>query len=115
MLSFAVENLKDRVDCKPQPAGNWSRAVPVVPKNTKIRKLLEAFLLSPVDQVFDFRRNQEERTEIEAAILGCGLDLRFETIKKGSPHTLRIFKTQAAYEKQMKECLEDAILSKWIK
>ncbi len=115
MLSFAEENLQDRVDCKPQPAGNWSRAVPVVPKNAKLWKLLEEFLLSPVNQVFDFRRNQEERTEMEAAILGCGLDLRFVTIKKGSPHTLRIFITQAAYEKQMKEWQEDAILSKWIK
>lgn len=113
--TFAKENLQERVDNKPQPPVNWSRPVPNVPRNARIWKLLEDFLQSPVDQVFDFRRNQQERNEMESAIQSCEIDLRFETIKKGSPYTLRIFKTQAAYEKQMKEWHEDGILLEKVK
>jgi hypothetical protein len=36
---------------------------------------------------------------MEAAIKRVTINLKIETIRKGSPHTLRITKTQAAYEK----------------
>jgi len=35
------------------------------------------------------------------------IDLKTETIRKGSPHTLRITKTQAAYNREMKSWNED--------
>jgi hypothetical protein len=38
--------------------------------------------------------------------------LATETIKKGSPYTLRIVKTQAAYQRQLKQWNEDAALLK---
>ncbi|MEX2565092.1 MAG: 2OG-Fe(II) oxygenase [Cyclobacteriaceae bacterium] len=110
LLSFAKENLLYRVDNKPQPPANWSRPIPKVSKNENLWKLLEPFLQSPVDQVFDFRKNQQERNEMEAALAKVKVDLRTETIRKGSPHTLRIIKTQAVYEKQMQEWQDDVAL-----
>ncbi len=47
---------------------------------------------------------------MESAICNATVDLRTETIKKGSPHTLRITKTQAAYERALKEWKRDVAL-----
>ncbi len=115
MLLFGKGDLQDRVDNKPQPPANWSRPVPDVPRDARQWQILETFLRSPVEQVFDFRRNQDERSVLEAAIKNVVIDLRTETIKKGSPHTLRIIKTQAAYDRQMVEWLEDVALLEKVK
>jgi hypothetical protein len=51
-----------------------------------------------------------------SAISNTVIDLKTETIKKGSPHTLRITKTQEAYHREMKKWEEDAaLLNKIIK
>ncbi len=115
LLSFGRNHLQDRVDHKPQPPANWSRSLPDVGYYASLWKVLEAFLLSPTEQVFDFRRVQQERSELESAIRNVQIDLRTETIKKGSPHTLRIVKTQAAYERQLAEWGEDVALLEKVK
>ena len=58
--------------------------------------------------------NQVRSTwEIDASKLRAEVDLKTETIKTGSPHILRIIKTQAAYNKEMKVLEEDlALLNK---
>jgi hypothetical protein len=71
---------------------------------------LKEFLESPYQQVFDYRVNQQERNEMEHAINSVVVDLQTETIRKGSPHTLRITKTQASYHRQMKDWNEDVKL-----
>ena len=79
-------------------------------------QLLKAFLESPDQQVFEYRKNQSERIELENAIGQVMIDLKTETIRKGSPHTLRITKTQDAYKKKMKKWNEDMeLLNKVIK
>jgi hypothetical protein len=115
LLSFTKENLQYRVDNKPQPPADWSRPVPKKTKNSKIWKFLLPFLESPVERVFDFRKNLQERAEMEAAIADATVDLRTETIRKGSPHTLRLIKTQDAYEKQIGEWYEDVDLLEKVK
>lgn len=115
LLSFTKKNLQYRVDNKPQPPANWSRPVPKKQKNLRIWKLLESFLESPVEQVFDFRKNKQERTEMEDAIADATVDLRTETIRKGSPYTLRLFKTEDAYDKQIREWYEDVVLLEQVK
>jgi hypothetical protein len=110
LLSFSKNELQERVDNQPQPPANWTRPVPEDRRNARIWQMLAPFLQSPTEQVFDFRRNQQERNELEAAIQQAKIDLYTETIKKGSPYTLRITKNQAAYEKQRKEWREDVAL-----
>ena len=104
------KNVEQRVNNKPQPPTDWSRQVPVANGDKKQWQLLKEFLESPQQQVFDYRVNQQERKEMEHAISRIVVDLKTETIKKGSPHTLRITKTQAAFNRQMKDWNEDVML-----
>ncbi|MEO8416316.1 MAG: hypothetical protein ABI472_21825, partial [Ginsengibacter sp.] len=88
----------------------WTRALPATKSNAKQWAILANFLQSPHEHIFDFRKNQHERSELEHTINNVTIDLKMETIRKGSPHTLRITKTQASYQRQMKQWNEDVAL-----
>ena len=107
ILLICRQYLQERVNDKPQPPVNWSRQLPDTTSYKKQWDLLKAFLESPAEQVFDYRKNQNERSSLENAISHVTIDLKTETIKKGSPHVLRITKTQAAYDREMKSWNED--------
>jgi hypothetical protein len=107
LLLFCRHYLQERVNNQPQPPVNWSRQVPDTTYHKEQWKLLKEFLESPDEKVFNYRKNQSERSEMEHAIRKVEIDLKTETIKKGSPHTLRITKTQAAYHREMKRWEED--------
>ncbi len=87
-----------------------SSIISATKSNAKQWAILADFLQSPNENIFDFRRNQHERNELEHAINNVTIDLKMETIKKGSPHVLRITKTQASYQRQMKHWNEDVAL-----
>lgn len=112
LLLTCRDDLQYRVNNKPQPPTDWSRLVPDAPQYAGQWKLLAEFLQSPVLQVYDYRKNQQERDLLENVIRHVEIDLATETIKKGSPHTLRLIKTQAAYQRQLKQWNEDAALLK---
>lgn len=105
LQTICRQDLQKRVDNKPLPPKNWTREVP----NSKDKnwKLLEHFLKSPTEQVFDYRANQSYRSSLESTIKSVTIDLIMETIKSGSPHILRIIKTQAAYNLKLKHWKED--------
>ncbi|SDC16363.1 2OG-Fe(II) oxygenase [Niabella drilacis] len=107
--------LQQRADQQPQPPPDWSRPLPDTKQYSKEWQLLKTFLESPTEQVFNFRKNQAERTALEHAIKNATIDLKTETIKTGSPHTLRITKTQATYQRQMKDWKEDVVLLEKLK
>jgi len=71
---------------------------------------LQSFLNSPLEDVYEYRKNKVERDQLESLIHNVVIDLKTETIKKGSPHTLRISKTQANYERLLKMWNEDVKL-----
>ena len=77
---------------------DWSRGVPTAKRYERVWRLLADFLQSPTEQVFDYRANQSERSGVETALANVRVDLKAETIRKGSPHTLRLTKTQDAYK-----------------
>lgn len=114
-LSFCKQYLQEKADNQPQPPTDWRREMPETTLHKKQWQILKDFLASPVEQIFDYRINQNERNEMESAIGNVEIDLRTETIKKGSPHTLRITKTQASYQKKMKEWDEDVKLLEKVK
>jgi hypothetical protein len=107
LMDFCEVNLSDRVQNKPQAPSNWTRILIDDSYNKKCWNILKDFLASPDQEIFDYRKNQQERTEMENAIRNTEVDLKTETIKIGSPHTLRITKTQASFEKKLKEWKED--------
>jgi len=82
------------------------------PKPKKIWEFLADFMHSPTQQVFDYQKVQAERVEIVTAISNVTIDVRTETIKKGSPHTLRLIKTQDAYERELAKWGADVVLLK---
>ena len=111
VLAIAVKHLENRVSNQPQPPQNWTRAVPQDNSYHKnVWELLHDFLQSPTDQVFDYKSLQANRTAVENALLNVTIDLDKETIRKGSPHTLRLTKNQNAYKLALKKWKEDCVL-----
>jgi hypothetical protein len=101
IIAVCRNDLKRRVNDKPQPPADWSRSVPDTSGNKRIWDVLRDFLQSPAQQFFDYKNLQAQRKDMEETIRHTTIDLRMETIRKGSPHTLRLIKTQAAYEREL--------------
>ncbi|PGH11888.1 hypothetical protein AJ80_06953 [Polytolypa hystricis UAMH7299] len=59
-------------------------------------KTLNSFLSDPVVQVYDFRMAQHRRDHLEQVLSST---VKRETIRAGSPHTLRLTKTEKAFER----------------
>lgn len=109
--AVCVHELLNRTAVKPTPPPNWAREVPKSENYYKeIWEILRPFLISPTQQVFEYRKSESYRKQMENAIDSVTIDLKMETIKKGSPHTLQLTKTQAAYEKALKKWKEDVAL-----
>jgi hypothetical protein len=103
LATFCKEDLTSRTAVKPTPPPTWSREVPKVQSYYKaVWAILKDFLESPTETVFDYRRPQADRSTMESAISNVSIDLKTETIKQGSPHILRLTKTQAAYDRSLK-------------
>jgi hypothetical protein len=113
LLELSKTDLIRRINNKPQPPANWSRSMPQnIGYYKKVWTILQDFIQSPTQQFFDYTKVQAERSEMENAVRNVTIDLRMETIKKGSPHTLRLIKTQSAYEKDLADWKVDVSLLK---
>ncbi|MFV8326045.1 hypothetical protein [Flavobacterium sp. ZS1P14] len=110
IMTICKEDLRSRIENKPQPPADWSRPVPQT--NNKVWAILKPFLESPDEQTFNYKKIQADRTEMENAIRHVIIDLKMETIKKGSPHILRITKTEAAYQIKLSKWMSDVALLK---
>lgn len=107
-----VLNLIDRTAVKPTPPPDWKREMPVTKSISQIWNILRPFIESPHMQIFEYRSVLANRTAMEEAIASVTIDFKMETIRKGSPHVLKITKTQAEYEGLLKKWGDDvAILS----
>lgn len=115
VLRICKEDLEQRVYNKPRPPKNWSRAIPDTKNNAKQWAILAPFMHSPDQRVFDYKKRQNERNEMEYAIRNVTVDLMMETIRRGSPHTLRISKTETSYHRQMEKWNEDVALLEKVK
>ena len=110
MLLSCQGYLQQRVDNKPKPPRDWSRKVPSSRKYQAEWAELKAFLSSADLQVFDYRKPQALRRDMEQAIRSVTIDLSIETIRKGSPQTLRITKTRAAFDRDLADWKQDSAL-----
>lgn len=110
IFSVAQNHLKERVLSKPQPPINWTREVPQSNSYKNVWSMLAPFLKSPTEQVYEFKSLQANRTEVENAIRNTTIDLDTETIRKGSPHTLRLTKNTNEYKSDYKKWQDDCVL-----
>ncbi|WP_440135034.1 2OG-Fe(II) oxygenase [Chitinophaga sancti] len=116
LLSVCISDLQRRVLDKPKPPISWSRPVP---KKAGIYgdvwDILADFLKSATVQIFNYQAILEKRKEMEYAIGDVVIDIEMETIRRGSPHTLRLTKTQYAYERELAKWKEDVEILEKIK
>jgi hypothetical protein len=105
-----IEHLKEWTANEPAPPQNWTRELPQSISQKSPLALLKNFMESPVLHIFDYIQREALRKEMEYAIKDNNLDLHTVTIAKGSPHNLRITKTQASYERKLKIWSEDMAL-----
>ena len=112
LYEVCVKDLSRRTKEKPMPLPNWKRSVPNTKDDLEVWEILKPFLQSTTQQVFEYRANQSYRDEMANAINRLTIDLKMETIRRGSPHTLKLTKTQAAYEKSLEKWKEDVKLLK---
>lgn len=110
LLEWASSFAQDLAAKQPQPAADWKMEVPRSGNDESLWEQLRAFMESPDLQVFDYRKIQKERDEMLHAIGRAKIDLKTETIRKGSPHTLRITKTRDSFQKKVKLWKEDVEL-----
>ncbi len=101
------EDLQIRTAVKPTPPPDWKRETPSDRLHKKVWDLLRPFLSSPTEHVFDYRAAEGLRREMEYAVKSVTIDLRMDTLTSGRPYTLRLTKTQAAYERALAEWWED--------
>ncbi len=114
-MASCEQQLQLKADNEPLPPVDWSREFPEKSQFATTLQILKDFIESPFQSAMDFRKNQRERENLEYAINKSGVDLTTETIRKGSPHTLRITKTIASYHKKLKEWKEDVESLKKVK
>jgi hypothetical protein len=110
LAAWAREFVAGLVTIRPQPPADWRREAPKEFSYEKAWVPLQAFMESPTEQVFDFRAVQQSRTALEEVINRLPIDLHTETIRRGSPHILRLTKTQRTYDQDLKRWEEDRLL-----
>lgn len=71
-------------------------------------KELKRFLQDPTEPVHRFRVVQEKRTHLEDGIRRGACDVKCQTERVGSPHTLVCTKTTASFEARLKKYHEDS-------
>lgn len=112
LKAFCIACLKERVANMPSPPSDWTRPIPVNSDGYEEWKLLSAFMASPTEYVYEYRKNQDYRERMERIIKNSSADLTCETIRKGSPYTLKLTKNQNSYKKSMREWEKDVELLK---
>lgn len=116
---ICIINLTERTILKPTPPPTWERNVPNKADSkwdADIWTILSPFLKSADIQVFEYKKAQAYRSAMETAIRNVTIDLEMETITtKGSPHILKLTKTQAAYQLALKKWKEDMAILEGVK
>lgn len=104
----ALTWLRAAVAAEPVAPSDWSKPVPKI--NHSIQKELAAFMRDPQRIRLDFKAVKEERSNLERLLKYGDYDLAFETIRQGSPHTLRLVKTHESYDRALREWVADGAL-----
>ncbi len=110
LRSYCIGEIKIRVGNKPVYPSNWKKEAPIKSSNKSNWDLIRSFLKSETETVFEYKARQDLRSTLENMIRNTTVDLKMETISKGSPHILRLTKTHSSYERALKNWKTDCIL-----
>jgi len=107
---YCLDEVQNRVNNKPIAPATWKKEVPKSSQNTDYWDMLKDFLQSETQTEYDYRARQDLRSSLESIIRNVTIDLKMQTINQGSPHILRLTKTHASYDRDMKKWKEDCLL-----
>ena len=106
-----VEKLRERTAARPRPYPDLTRPLPAeMPSPAGPYKDLMQFLIDPKREVYEYRKAQAARTQLERYISSHQLDLDGVTIKRGSPHTLKLTKNDQSFHRAVHQFELDAAL-----
>jgi len=109
---ICIKDFEKRTKDKPQPPADWAQIVPE--SNHRYNKatwdILRAFIESPTEQIFLYKKPKNHRSEMERTLSGTKLDIKMETLRTRPSHTLQITKTQTTYHRLLTHWEEDVVL-----
>lgn len=112
LLEFCKDSLSKEIARPLFPYPDWCRPCPPVPKNQDasshsrrneipVCQEIATFMADPAAREHPIRRRQDERVSAEEFIKRHFLDLDYETIRKGTPHTLHCTKNDRSYQHEL--------------
>ena len=106
LRAACLAHLRARIAQTLEPPKDWRRASAVGCKCVHCAEL-SAFLADPDRGVWRFRSSQANRSHVELTIKSARADISMKTEKQGSPHILVCTKTQASYERAVRQRATD--------
>lgn len=102
LLQHCVVRLRDAAEQAPEAPKDWTRAAKLDCKCEDCRALAD-FLRDPASRVGRFPLRKDRRQHLHGQIDHGHLDCTHETERRGSPQTLVCTKTQASFERKLKQ------------
>jgi hypothetical protein len=102
LIAVVIEDLKQRTNNEPMPPTDWSRELDPAHKSNNAfwNSQVVPFLLSPTQSSLDYRAKESDRSSLESVVEQAKVDLNMQTIKTGTPYTLRLTKNTASHDKR---------------
>ena len=106
LRTTAATFLLERSAAPPEERSDWVIETRI-PCDCAHCRRLQAFCTDPAATVIRCSMRQDLRSHVEASISGQRLDIRYETERRGSPHTLICTKTRTTYERRCTQYAQD--------
>jgi hypothetical protein len=106
--------LEERLTRPPRSADNWSIQLPGGCR-CDLCSTLSGFLADPARRIFEWPLAKDRRVHVHSRIDSAELSVNHETIRKGSPYTLVLTKTDALFEREKQDRLRDEVNLAWIR
>jgi hypothetical protein len=100
LRAACVAHLKARIALPLAPPADFKRDSELTCKCALCAPLAR-FLADPALPQWSMRAAQPDRSHVESTIKSSHCDVVTATVRKGSPHTLVVTKTQASYERRV--------------
>jgi hypothetical protein len=108
-----LQHLKARIAEPLEAPHDWRRANALSCHCRRCNELA-VFLADPGAKTWIFRAAEFDRSHVEATIERARCDLDTRTDRRGRPYSLVCTKTQASYERRLKQRNEDLANCKWL-
>jgi|GEM_PF-977168 len=102
LRTHCITELKQRTETQPQPPADWKRSAKLGCSCEDCKELAR-FLRSKTESVLRMPRRKQLRQHLHQRIDANKIDCTHTTERKGSPHVLVCTKTQASFERELRQ------------